>query len=105
MRGAFAGDTSVNPVNRSASDYLRACDRSTLVDAIAAAVSDGVAVLFALTRDHGAVVVTVLDGDKRHKAYANNQEEFDGLVGDLAASFAGGNDTPPNSPVKASRKR
>lgn len=87
MRGMFAGEQATNKTVRTASDSVRSIDAALLADAIAAAISDGVAVLFAATRDGGAVVITVLDGDKRHKAYASNAGELLQAVTDLRASF------------------
>lgn len=39
-------------------------------------VKAGCAVMFGRTRDGGAVVFTVLDGEKRHRTYCSNAEEL-----------------------------
>jgi len=48
--------------------------------------NSGDALMFGLTRDGGAVVLTVLSGDDRTKAYATGEEEIANLLADVRAA-------------------
>lgn len=47
-------------------------------------VESGCAIIIGQTRDGGAMVLTILDGDDRHRTYASNevelQEVFDAII-------------------------
>jgi hypothetical protein len=52
-------------------------------------VGAGLGVIFAPTRDGGAISVTILDGEDREKGYAGDSEQFDSILtalGDLATA-------------------
>jgi hypothetical protein len=55
--------------------------------AVDAVVAQGCAILIGATRDGGAWVVTVLDGDERHRAYAHTAEELDSLITSLISTY------------------
>lgn len=40
-------------------------------------LEQGCAILVGRTRDNGALVLTVLDGDQRHRTYCSNDQELD----------------------------
>lgn len=48
--------------------------------------NSGDAIMFSRTRDGGAVVLTVLSGDDRQKAYATGEEEVASLLADVRAA-------------------
>lgn len=50
---------------------------SIVVDEILAA---GAAVMFGRTRDGGALVCTVLDGETRHRSYCSSEQELDAMM-------------------------
>jgi hypothetical protein len=47
--------------------------------------SNGDAMLIARTSDGGAVALTLLEGDDRHKLYATNQDELDRIFDELSS--------------------
>ncbi len=51
-------------------------------------IATGDAVMFSRTGDGGAVVITLLAGNDRHKAYAADQDELDAAVARLAEAYA-----------------
>lgn len=46
--------------------------------------SNGDAILIARTSDGGAVALTLLEGDDRHKLYATSQDELDRIFEELS---------------------
>jgi hypothetical protein len=48
----------------------------------------GNAVMLGHTRDGGALVITILDGDLRHKGYNTSEEELDAAFKALAEMYA-----------------
>lgn len=48
--------------------------------AIDKVLEQGCAVLVGRTRDNGAVVLTVLDGDQRHRTYCSNSSELEAAI-------------------------
>lgn len=48
----------------------------------------GDAIIFALTRDKGAVVVTIMSGDDRSKFYARGEAEIAELIRDIRHALA-----------------
>jgi len=51
-------------------------DEAAILVAIGNVTSEGAALLFGVTRDRGALVLTVCDGDERLKLYAATPEEM-----------------------------
>ena len=103
MRGVWAGDKPSNPNYRPSLDGFSSVDPLVLRAAIYAVIASGAAVQFSCTRDFGALVVTVLDGNDRHKQYPTDAQEIAQCVEDLRDSFTSPQETPPQS--SASRKR
>jgi hypothetical protein len=54
---------------------------------IDAVLRAGCALMLGHTRDGGALVITVLDGDDRHRTYCSNDEELDAAVRALANMY------------------
>ena len=87
MRGMWGGDKPTNSEYKPAIDGFGSVDGTTLRDAIVAAISDGAAVQFSCTRDFGAVVVTLLNGNDKLKVYPTNAQEIAQCLEDLRDSF------------------
>ncbi len=88
MKGLWNSEKSVDATYRPALDALRAVDASTLAVALLAVVENGCAFMVSATRDHGAICLTLLDGDRRHKVYPSNVQELNQALLDLSESFA-----------------
>lgn len=79
-------DTRPNPfrnVVRSAQalpDFSSADNFGNTVDKI---IGAGCGVILAATRDHGAIVITVLDGDTRHRTYCSSSTELEEALDSL----------------------
>ena len=52
-------------------------------------LSHGCAVLLGHTRDGGALVCTILDGEVRHRSYASSEQELDDMMLSLHEYFTG----------------
>lgn len=98
MKGLWNSEKSVDATYRPALDALRAVDAGTLALALLAVVEHGCAFMVSATRDHGAICLTLLDGDRRHKVYPSNVQELNQALTDLIASFE-----PDASAAKRSR--
>lgn len=61
-------------------------EADTLWRAIDEVTRRGDALMFSLTRDGGAVVLTVMSGDDRIKSYATGPEEIAALLADVRAA-------------------
>lgn len=59
-------------------------DEAAILVALSNVTGAGAALLFAVTRDGGALVVTLCDGDQRYKLYANNVDEMGVHLRELA---------------------
>lgn len=93
MKGVFAGGSAKNASYKGAIDGFSAVDGMLLRDAILAAIQSGAAVQLSLTRDWGALVVTVLDGNDRHKVYPTDAGEITQTLIDLRESYT--TEAPP----------
>lgn len=51
-----------------------------LATALDAALKAGCAVMMGHSRDGGTLVITVLDGDDRHRTYCSSEEELDAAI-------------------------
>lgn len=103
MRGMWAGDKPSNPNYRPALDGFSSLDPVVLLATIYSVIASGAAVQFSCTRDFGALVVTVLDGNDRHKQYPTDAQEIAQCIQDLKDSFTSPTAAPP--PVVKSQKR
>ncbi len=97
MKGLWNSEKSVDATYRPALDALRAVDASTLAVALLAVVENGCAFMVSATRDHGAICLTLLDGDRRHKVYPSSVQELNQALLDLSESFA------PSKPASKAR--
>lgn len=48
----------------------------------------GCAVMFGHTRDGGAICITILDGDDRHRTYCSSEEELDQALTRMSEMYA-----------------
>jgi len=59
-------------------------DEALILAALASITSEGAALLFGSTRDKGALVLTICDGDERVKFYATTHDEMNSHLRDVA---------------------
>lgn len=62
-------------------------DPDAVRNAVVAVIGAGAALMFGLTSDGGALVITVLDGDDRYKEYLHEGEEINFYLAELAATY------------------
>ena len=87
MKGMWSSEKSDNATYRPALDALKAVNADLLAEALLAVLENGCAFMVSATRDHGAICLTLLDGDKRHKVYPATVTELDAALRDLIDSF------------------
>jgi|ERR1044072_1819130 hypothetical protein len=56
--------------------------------AIDTALRAGCAVMFGWTRDQGALCITILDGQDRHRTYCSNETELDDALTSMLEMYA-----------------
>lgn len=90
------GATRANPFQNNqagkATAYL--ADVQGLGMACDAILGEGCAIVFSRTRDGGALVVTILDDDQRHRTYCSNQVELDRAIESIGYAYI-----DPNAPI------
>lgn len=101
MKGVWNNERSADTTYRPALDALRAVDASVLASALHAVVSDGAALMVSATRDQGAICLTLLSGNDRHRVYPSNVQELNSALQDLIDSLS--TTTPPAPAAKAKR--
>lgn len=47
----------------------------------------GAALMVGMTRDHGAVVITIFDGEDRHRTYCSNERELENAFASILAAY------------------
>jgi len=52
----------------------------TALDAI---LNQGCAIIIGVTRDNGALVLTILDNDERHRTYCSNEDELEEAINEI----------------------
>jgi len=57
--------------------------------ALDAVLKAGCAFMVGRTRDEGALVLTILDGDDRHRTYCSSEEELDEAITALSTMYEG----------------
>lgn len=62
---------------------------SHVLDAV---VGSGNGILIGVTRDGGAISVTLMVGEERHRTYAHDQDELDAVIEDLSRYLTGETD-------------
>lgn len=83
-------DTRVNPFlskqgSHIAPSFTDTTDIARLLDAVC---RSGCALMVGHTRDGGAVVFTILDGDNRHRTYCSNDNELQGAIDSAYSAYA-----------------
>lgn len=61
---------------------------SDLQEALELLVAAGCAIMLGATRDGGAVVFTILDGDERHRTYCSNDAEFHAAIAAMLEMYS-----------------
>lgn len=87
MKGLWNNEKSGALTFRPALDALNAVNADTLLQALSAALGNGCAFIISATRDQGALCLTLLDGNDRHKIYVSTVAELDKALQDLVDSF------------------
>jgi hypothetical protein len=87
MKGMWSNDKSENAVYREALDALNAVPEGLLASVLLAVVESGCALMFSATRDKGALVLTLLNGDARNRVYPVNVAELVAALTDLRDSL------------------
>lgn len=100
MKGMWSNDKSENATYRVALDALSALPEGLLESALLAVVENGCALMVSATRDKGALCLTLLDGDKRHRVYPASAPELVAALTDLRDSLG----EVPSAPTRTSRK-
>lgn len=79
-------DTRRNPFqnNKPTGNAPQLADVPYALSAMDKVLSAGCAVLIGHTRDGGALVLTILDGDQRHRTYCSNHDELDAAITSMA---------------------
>lgn len=91
VKGQF--QTRPNPFKNTPQNQGNAPELASntfLGQAIDAAMRQGCAVLLGHTRDGGALCITILDGDDRHRTYATNGDELDQAVASMIEMYKDG---------------
>ena len=88
MKGMWSNDKSENLTYRVALDALSVVPEGLLASALLAVVENGCALMVSATRDKGALCLTLLDGDKRHRVYPASAAELVAALTDLRDSLS-----------------
>lgn len=84
--GNFA--TRKNPFDRPAVAERAPIDKSkVLLQAIEVCLKAGCAVMLGQTRDGGATVITILDGDDRHRTYCSTATDLEAAAQALVEMY------------------
>jgi len=65
-----------------------ACDSAALLSLVTTITDQGGAVILGITRDGGALMVTVLDGDSKLKEYVPNNSDVTAVIWSLVERLA-----------------
>jgi len=63
-------------------------DIAMAAQAIDRVVTAGNAVMLGQTRDGGAIVITILEGEQRHRTYCSNEQELDEAITAMFENYA-----------------
>lgn len=85
-------DIRKNPFTQSKENHIApefggCTDLARLLDVVCRA---GCAIMVGHTRDGGAVVFTILDGDDRHRTYCSNDHELQAAIDSAYAAYGYG---------------
>jgi|SRR5687768_17234307 len=82
-------DSRKNPFARERTDGFPMPDEVKLfAGAVGMVLKAGCAVIIGTTRDGGALVITILDGDDRHRTYCSNVQELAEACEAMVQNFA-----------------
>ena len=82
-------DTRPNPFGAKVASIAPAFgDHAELGLAVDNVIRSGCAIILGGTRDGGAVCITVLDGDNRHRTYCSNDTELDRAISALREIYS-----------------
>ena len=101
MKGMWANDKSENATYRVASDALNSVPEGLLASVLLAVVESGCALMVSCTRDKGALCLTLLDGERRHRVYPTGAAELIAALTDLRDSLT---ETEPNQVNRRAKK-
>lgn len=73
---------------KHAAEVIRKAPPVLLLGTLASVIDQGAALIFSATRDGGAVVLTLLDGDTKDKVYCENMDDLRTALTDLARDYA-----------------
>jgi len=78
--GNFSTAKNLFSAHKAKGSAPKLADSSGLLSALDELLAAGNAVMLGNTRDCGALVFTVLEGDERHRTYCSSDEELDGAI-------------------------
>lgn len=91
---AFGKSSAASAKGSGAADLLRKGPQKLTVDTLAAIIDTGAAIMLGATRDGNTLVITLLDGEHREKAYPDDLDTWRQTLTDLAAWAVPGDDPP-----------
>lgn len=82
--------TRPNPfgAKRSLSSAPQLADTAMVAQAIDRVLTAGCAIMFGHTRDGGALVITILEGENRHRTYCASDQELDDATSAMYENYA-----------------
>jgi hypothetical protein len=82
--------TRPNPFSkkRAKSSTPQLADTAMVAQAIDRVLTSGCAIMLGQTRDGGALVITILEGDNRHRTYCSDEQELDDAVTAMYENYA-----------------
>jgi len=78
--GDFATRKNPFTARKSPGERPRMDACGSLGTALDAILDNGCAIIIGSTRDGGALVLTILENDERHRTYCSNEEELDQAI-------------------------
>lgn len=87
---SFGKKSADSAKQTTAPDLLTGAPPKLFLDTLALVIGQGAAVMLGGTRDGSAIVLTLLDGDRRDKVYIHDKDELREALTDLAADFSPG---------------
>jgi hypothetical protein len=58
-----------------------------VAQALDTVIAAGCAVMLGQTRDQGAIMITILEGDNRHRTYCSNEQELDDAIAAMIETY------------------
>lgn len=88
MSKTFSKSAGTREKVHTAAEVLRKAPPKLTLDTLACVVDNGAAVILSGTRDGGALVITLLDGDDKDKVYCEDVDDLREALTDLAGAYA-----------------